>query len=102
MMVSVKTTDWQAVLIDLLNTTPVVDGAATDLLSDASAARSWLRAHGGAPSDELDGVRRVRDELQQVVLGESGPDVLAGHLSGVRQVPRLAADGLTWSLEGAG
>jgi hypothetical protein len=100
-VVSMKTTDWQAVLVDLLNTTPVVDGAATDLLADASAARSWLRTHGGGRVDELDDVRRVRDELQQVVWGESEPDVLAAHLSGVRQLPHLAADGLTWSLEGA-
>jgi predicted RNA-binding Zn ribbon-like protein len=101
MMVSVKPTDWQAVLVDLLNTTPVVDGVATDLLADAPAARSWLRAHGGDRSVDLDVVRQVRDALQQVVWGEAVPEVLATYLSGVRQVPHLAADGLTWSLADA-
>jgi predicted RNA-binding Zn ribbon-like protein len=100
MMVSVKSTDWQAVLVELLNTTPVVDGEATDVLVDASAARSWLLAHGGARTDDLDELRRVRDELQRVVWGESAPAALAPYLSGVRQVPHLDADGLTWSFDG--
>ncbi|MDT5391470.1 MAG: hypothetical protein QOE04_5111 [Mycobacterium sp.] len=100
MVVSVKSTDWQAVLVDLLNTTPVVDGEATDLLVDDSAARSWLLAHGGARTDDLDELRRVRDELQRVVWGESAPAALAPYLSGVRQVPHLDTDGLTWSFDG--
>jgi predicted RNA-binding Zn ribbon-like protein len=101
MLVSMESTDSQAVLVDLLNTTPVIDGAVTDLLAEASAARSWLRAHGGDRSADLDVVRQVRDALQQVVWGESGPEVLGTYLSGVRQVPQLAAAGLSWSLEGA-
>jgi CGNR zinc finger/Putative stress-induced transcription regulator len=96
-----STTDWQTVLVDLLNTTPVVDGAATDLLADAATARSWLRAHGGGPTDELDGVRRVRDDLQRVVWGQCEREVLDGYLSGVRQVPHIGADGLAWSFDGA-
>jgi predicted RNA-binding Zn ribbon-like protein len=96
-----KPTDWQAVLVDLLNTTPVVDGVATDLLADAPTARSWLRARGGDRADDLDVVRQVRDTLQQVVWGESAPEALATYLSDVRQVPNLTADGLTWALAGA-
>jgi hypothetical protein len=46
MMVSVSSTvDWQAVLLDLLNTTPMVDGQVVDRLDGR-----WLRAHG-APKD---------------------------------------------------
>jgi predicted RNA-binding Zn ribbon-like protein len=101
MLVSMKAADWQAVLVDLLNTTPVVDGVATDLLADVSAARSWLREHRGGRTDDPEAARRVRDDLQRVVWGEAAPEVLAGYLSGVRQTPQLAADGLTWSLEGA-
>jgi predicted RNA-binding Zn ribbon-like protein len=96
-----KSTDWRTVLVELLNTTPVVDGAATDVLADTAAASSWLRAHGGGGADDLDVVREVRDTLQRVVWGCSAPDALADYLSGVRQVPHLAADGLSWSLEGA-
>jgi len=94
MMVSMTSMDWQAVLVDLLNTTPVVEGAATDALADDVAARSWLRAHG-AVGEELDDVRWVRDDLQRVVRGERGPAVLDDYLDGVRQVPRIDADGLT-------
>jgi hypothetical protein len=90
--------DWQAVLVELLNTTPVIDGVATDALADDAAARSWLRAHGGDGREDLDDVRRVRDDLQHVVRDERDPAVLGGYLGGVRQVPRIDADGLTWSL----
>jgi predicted RNA-binding Zn ribbon-like protein len=99
MMVSMVSTDWQAVLIALLNTTPVIGGMATDELADATTAQSWLRAHGGAGDEALDDLRRVRDDLQHVVRGEREPAVLDGYLDGVRQVPRIGADGLTWSLD---
>jgi predicted RNA-binding Zn ribbon-like protein len=101
MMVSMTVTDWQAVLVDLLNTTPVVDGTGTDTLADAPTARSWLRAHGGGRADDVDVVRRLRDDLQRVVRGESAPDVLRPYLGDVRQRPEVGADGLTWSLTGA-
>jgi hypothetical protein len=101
MMVSMTVTDWQAVLVDLLNTTPVVDGTGTDTLADAPTARSWLRAHGGGRADDVDVVRRLRDDLQRVVRGESTPDVLRPYLGDVRQRPEVGADGLTWSLTGA-
>ena len=83
-------------LLDLLNTTPVVDGAATDVLADDAAARAWLRAHGGgADRRTCDGVREVRDDLQRVVRGDVDPVVL-------RPLPRrrcarcrrFAADGV--------
>lgn len=101
-MVSMAATDWQAVLVALLNTTPVIDGVASDELDDDdAAARSWLRARGGNGSEDLDDVRRVREDLQRVVRGELAPTVLDGYLDGVRQVPHVDSDGLTWSLEGA-
>jgi hypothetical protein len=45
------------------------------VVSGHAASRSWLRAHG-AVGEELDDVRRVRDDLQRVVRGERGPAVL--------------------------
>jgi predicted RNA-binding Zn ribbon-like protein len=99
MMVSMTSTvDWQAVLLDLLNTTPVIDGQTVDQLADPAAARRWLRAHR-AGSEDVDAVRTVRDDLQRVVRTEVDPSVLRRYLTDVRQVPDIGADGLTWSLE---
>jgi CGNR zinc finger protein/putative stress-induced transcription regulator len=93
MMVSMSSTvDWQAVLLDLLNTTPVVDGQMVDRLD----AR-WLRAHRG-PKD-VDEVRPLRDDLQRVVLMEADASVLRRYLDDARQVPDLGPDGVNWSLE---
>jgi CGNR zinc finger protein len=92
-MVSMSsTTDWQAVLLDLLNTTPVMDGQVVDRLD-----RRWLRAHGG-PKDP-DEVRALRDDLQRVVLMEAEAPVLRRYLAEVRQVPDIGPDGVAWSLE---
>jgi predicted RNA-binding Zn ribbon-like protein len=99
MVVSVKSTDWQAVLVDLLNTTPVVDGTVTDQLEDDGAARAWLRARGGEGDEDLLGVRRVREDLQHVVRGDVGPDVLNQYVSSVRHVPRIHGDGLEWTFD---
>lgn len=100
MVVSMKFTDWQSVLLDLLNTTPVVEGEDTDVLADDDGARSWLRAHGGG-DERLADVRSLRDELQRVVRGRADAEVLNRHLAKVRQVPRVHADGLDWNVEGS-
>jgi predicted RNA-binding Zn ribbon-like protein len=99
MMVSVSfAADWQAVLLDLLNTTPVIDGQMVDQLADPAAARRWLRAHG-AGSEDVDAVRTARDDLQRVVRMEIDASVLRRYLTDVRQVPDIGADGLAWSVE---
>jgi predicted RNA-binding Zn ribbon-like protein len=85
--------DWQSVLLDLLNTTPVVDGQVVDRLD----AR-WMRGHAGRGED-LNAVRKVRDDLQRVVRGEAGASVLRPYLGDVRQVPDIERGGLDWSLE---
>jgi predicted RNA-binding Zn ribbon-like protein len=84
---------WTDVLLDLLNTTPVVDGVGTDVLNP-----SWLRKHG-AGGEDLDAVRRVRDDLQQVVRGQADAMILGDYLSSVRQVPLVDGDGLHWELD---
>jgi predicted RNA-binding Zn ribbon-like protein len=85
--------DWQAVLLDLLNTTPVIEGQVIDRLDGR-----WLRKHG-SPKDGLQDVRSVRDDLQRVVRMEIDASVLSRYLTDVRQVPDIGADGLGWSLE---
>jgi predicted RNA-binding Zn ribbon-like protein len=93
MMVSMPTLDWQAVLLDLLNTTPVIEGRMVELLD-----RAWLRAHGAGDLG-IDGARRLRDDLQRVVRGEAGASVLRRNLTRVRQVPEIDDDGVVWSLD---
>ncbi|MEU0495430.1 CGNR zinc finger domain-containing protein [Mycobacterium sp. NPDC006124] len=93
-------TDWSTVLLDLLNTTPVVHGTGTDLLADDAATRRWLRRHHGEGED-LAAVRRVRDDLQRVVRGDAQAEVLDRYLGSVRRRPTMRDDGLHWSLESA-
>jgi predicted RNA-binding Zn ribbon-like protein len=92
-MVSMSSTlDWSATLLDLLNTTPVIDGQIVDQLDER-----WLRAHkanGGVAA-----VRRVRDDLQRVVRMQDDASMLRRYLTDVRQVPRIGPDGVAWSLE---
>jgi hypothetical protein len=100
MMVSMASAvDWQAVLLDLLNTTPVIDGQMVDQLADPAGARTWLRAHGADRSQDIDVVRTARDDLQSVVRMEAEASVLRRLLVDVRQVPDIGADGVAWSLE---
>jgi hypothetical protein len=100
MMVSMASTvDWQAVLLDLLNTTPVIDGEMVDQLADPAAARTWLRALGADRSQDIDVVRTARDDLQSVVRMEAEASVLRRLLTDVRQVPDIGPDGVAWSLE---
>jgi predicted RNA-binding Zn ribbon-like protein len=94
MMVSmVSTVDWQTILLDLLNTTPVIDGQQVDQLDGR-----WLRAHAGRGED-LDAVRTMRDDLQRVVRMDIDASALRRYLADVRQVPDIGPDGVAWSLE---
>jgi hypothetical protein len=100
MMVSVDSTvDWQAILLDLLNTTPAIDGQTVDQLADAAAARRWLRVHGASRDEDVDALRTVRDDLQRVVRAEADASVLRPYLTNARQVPDIGPDGVAWSLE---
>ncbi|MEU9335535.1 CGNR zinc finger domain-containing protein [Streptomyces sp. NPDC048290] len=90
----------QDVLLDLLNSTPVVDGVARDLLADPAAARSWQRERGGTGSaEERRRLVAARDALQLVARGERPPASLAPLLTGVTAAPRLTAEGVSWDLD---
>ncbi len=90
----------ERLLIDLLNSTPVVDDQPTDLLAPEATGRDWLRVRGGTGSlEELASCRAVRDDLQRVVRGTVAPSSLGRHLTGVSRVPVLTDDAIDWTLE---
>jgi predicted RNA-binding Zn ribbon-like protein len=90
----------QQLLLDLINTTPVVDGEVRDLLATQDQAREWAQARGGTGSlGEAEQLRRTRDQLQAVVRGDLRPTTLAPTLRGVRLVPALTDAGVRWELE---
>ena len=87
-------------LLDLLNTTPVVDGEERDHLADPQAARTWQREHGGSGSDEERSyLLQARGFLQDVVRGRQEPGSLAGLLDGVSYRPKVTGDGIGWDLD---
>lgn len=89
----------EELLLFILNSTPVLDGEAKDLLADPAEARSRLRGLGGTGTrEELDAVRSARPLLQEVARGDRPADSLAPLLVGVHQAPRLTATRLDWSL----
>ncbi len=89
----------EAMLLDLLNTTPVVDGESRDDLAQPKAARSWMREHGIAPTEvELAALLDVRSVLQAVVRGEQAPAALRRFLESVALRPTGTLDGVDWQL----
>jgi predicted RNA-binding Zn ribbon-like protein len=88
----------EALLLELLNSAPIVDGEPTDELR-GSGAGDWLREHGipGPPA----AAREVRDAVAAVVRGQASTGGLQKFLEDVRQVPAVSADGVQWRLEGA-
>jgi CGNR zinc finger len=90
----------ETLLLDLLNTTPVVDGTQRDELADAKAGRRWLAAHGQpASDDEWRAALDARSALQDVVRGDGVPAPLARFVDGVRYRASLDGDGVVWALE---
>ena len=86
-------------LLDLLNSTPVVEGAQRDDLATAGQGQAWLRERGqtGSP-DEWRSLRSTRDALQAVVRGQADGDSLAEVLAGVTYSPVWSDEGLEWVL----
>jgi predicted RNA-binding Zn ribbon-like protein len=90
----------EAFLLDLLNTTPVVDGIVHDGLADSATAKTWMREHGVPDTKaELAALVEARAVLQRVVRGDAGPRALKRFVDGVRLRPVVGADGLDWRLD---
>jgi predicted RNA-binding Zn ribbon-like protein len=93
------TQDDEVLLLDLLNSTPVVDGAQHDLLAVDAEGQAWARSRGGVGSAaEVTYLRKARERLQAVVRGAESPDALMPFLAGVRLLPEITQGGLTWRL----
>lgn len=86
-------------LLDLLNSTPVVNGVQQDALTE-DPAKAWLRKHGGSGSGaERNATRCARDTLQDVVRGSAPVESLTGLIEGIVSVPTIQGDGVTWTTE---
>jgi predicted RNA-binding Zn ribbon-like protein len=85
----------EAFLLELLNTTPLIDGERRDEVS-----ADWLRAHGGTGSDEeRQATVAARDVLQRLVLGATRTDALTSLLVGAIRRPAVTGSGVEWVLE---
>ncbi|GAB2461675.1 CGNR zinc finger domain-containing protein [Streptomyces incanus] len=90
------------VLLDLLNSRPLVNGEEQDALGDPAGGRRWARERGGEGSlAELALLRETRDILRDIVCGESPPTALSPLLEGVHQIPEITSDGLQWTVRTA-
>ena len=85
-------------LLDLLNTTPVVAGSQVDELAGPDAGR-WAADHGGTGTlAEATALREARDAMQAVVSGEAPASSLAPLLAQVAVHPHWQDDTLTWEV----
>ncbi|MCP2032841.1 hypothetical protein L1277_002954 [Okibacterium sp. HSC-33S16] len=88
------------VLLDLVNSRLTLSDGVFDELDTDHHAREWLRARGGRGTPaEIAGARRVRDVLVPFLRGETGSDVLAPWLAGMRKSASLEEGRLVWSLD---
>ena len=98
--VPVSTSSDETLLLDLLNSTPVVDGVETDALAQWAAAREWMQERSIAPSKpQLEALRQVRALLQDVVRGTASPTVLSAVLDRVRYRATVDDSAVQWSIE---
>jgi predicted RNA-binding Zn ribbon-like protein len=96
----VVTREDEHLLLDLLNTTPVVDGERTDELADPDDGRSWAAARGGSgTSDEVALLRSARGAIQEVVRGAAAPESLVALTERIALRPRWREGALRWDLQ---
>ncbi|WP_399897636.1 CGNR zinc finger domain-containing protein [Streptomyces sp. BBFR51] len=87
-------------LVELLNTTPVVQGSVSDALGTPAEGRAWARGHGGTGSaEEVAFLLAARSALQDVVRGRRDPECLGEFLRGVSSVPDIRDGRLEWTLQ---
>jgi hypothetical protein len=90
----------EAFLLDLLNTTPVIDGVPTDALPDLTTSAPWMTAHD-VPATEAEWAKLVeaRAILQEVVRGAESAAALQPLVARARLVPTVGEAGIDWRLD---
>jgi predicted RNA-binding Zn ribbon-like protein len=90
----------EALLLELLNTTPVINGVARDDLATAAEGTAWLQAHGQvSTTSEWQALRDARDELQAVIRGTTPAAALTRWLDRVSRIPFVHDQGVEWRLD---
>lgn len=85
----------EALLLELLNTTPVGESGIEDVLGEGARGAGWAVAHGGVGSpDELAQLREARSRLQQVIWGHRDAEELGPLVRGARWEPVVDHSGL--------
>lgn len=93
----ITSADDEALLLDLLNTTPVVDGTPTDTLADLEMATPWLTAHDiPAVRSEHTALLEARTVVQAIVRGDQPPSTLQPILEATQLIPFATAHGIDW------
>ena len=93
----------EVLLLELLNSAPLVDGAPVDELSDARGAEFARRWGGSGTAAEIIRLRRTRDALHALVRGgeDAGDDAtttISDVLREAVRVPTVSASGIGWDL----
>jgi len=90
----------EQLLLTVLNSTPVVDGTATDQMTGSDAEQLLLSLGGTGQDQERKVVISVRDALQGIVRGNrDGLAVIASALGPVTRKPIVSEGGISWDLQ---
>lgn len=95
--------DDEGLLLELLNSRPVVEGTECDALGTDPAARSWLRERGfRATPAAVAAVRAARDVIGDVVHGRVPAAALNRFVLGVRAELVVGDGGARWQVASRG
>ncbi|MGI5440454.1 CGNR zinc finger domain-containing protein [Streptomyces shenzhenensis] len=90
----------EELLLQVLNTAPVVDGEPVEQLVGRDGVVLAKRLGGTGSDEELRALRGVRDALQHLIAGRDGATAaLQSLLGGVRMTPLFEVDGIRWQLD---
>lgn len=89
----------EQMMLDLLNSTPVVDGQQRDEFDAPGGARTWLAGHGQkGTAEEARAIAELRPLLQEVVRGTRSPAALGPFIADVGYKAGAADEGIVWTL----
>lgn len=90
----------EQLMLDLLNSTPIIDGQRRDEFDEPGGARTWLAGHGRkGTAEEAKAIAELRPFLQDVVRGVRSPSALGPFVADVGYKADAADDGIAWTLQ---